>query len=346
MLDLFRDLYKAMESDNVGLVCTHFPLDYKPPDLESLRSSLSYSNLVDGLIAVAWLLKQDLEEAHAEHISRLGNALMRCCINQAREIVPLQTYKPVPVNDHSRKVVVGKLRDCINLLRVLKIGSENGDPFITQLESLSDAELAVFRTLIVPHMRRHFSEVGDEIREEAQTDNPASMYTVYQSDYSHKSYIYFYLPRNPLFIGDLIESSLFNAFSGGYTKEYEILERKRQGLSQAYADKFILLHSSLVHPGNLDLCASVFMQVIKPQELVQMSVIELEPAECRELRNKAREEIMASVDLKRFVQHTGIKCKKCKQETVVRLEKQTRSADEATTIEYTCSSCGHRWRVN
>lgn len=88
------------------------------------------------------------------------------------------------------------------------------------------------------------------------------------------------------------------------------------------------------------------MQVIKPQELVHMSVIELEPAECRELRNKAREEIMASVDLKRFVQHTGIQCKKCKQETVVRLEKQTRSADEATTIEYTCSSCGHRWRVN
>lgn len=346
MLDLLRNLYRAMEGDNTELACTCISSDSQIPDLKSLCSSLSYSNLVDGLLAVTWLLQQSIGEAYSKYASCLGNAIMRCCIDQAREVTPLQTYKPIPISDHPRKAVANKLTDCINLLRILKIDSGSDDPFITRLENLSDAELTTFCTAIAPHMRRHFSEVGDEVREEAQMDNPAAIYAVYQSDCSHQSYVYFYLPKNPLFIADLIESSLFNVFSGGYTKEYEVLERNRQGLAQSYVDKFILIHSALTHPGNLDLCASVFMQVIKPQELVHMSVIELEPAECRELRNKAREEIMASVDLKRFVQHTGIQCKKCKQETVVRLEKQTRSADEATTIEYTCSSCGHRWRVN
>lgn len=345
-MDLFRNLYRAMESKDVNLACASLPADHVLPNIELISSSLSYSDLVDSLLAITWISQKDIGNEHSKYIDALGNALMRCCINQAREIVPSGAYRPIPTNDDSRKAVLNKLTDCVNLLRVLQIDSGRNDSFIAQLSGLPDTKLTEFRTLVVPHMRRQFNEVGDKIREEAQMDSQKSVYAVYQSAYSHQSYIYLYLPRNPLFIANLIESSLFNTFSCGYTDDYEILERNKHGLTQAYTDKFILLYSALTHPGNLDFCVSVFMQIIKPQELVHMSIIELEPAECRELRNKAREEIMASVDLKRFVQHTGIQCKKCKQETVVRLEKQTRSADEATTIEYTCSSCGHRWRVN
>lgn len=345
-MDLFHTLYKAMETTDVNLACTCLPTDNIIPDFELMRSSLLYSELVDSLLAIAWISQQSISESHSKYINSLGNVLMRCCISQAREVVPVQTYNPIPTGDYSRNAVLDKLTDCINLLHVLKIRNSCNDSFITQLEDLSETELTKFRTFVVPYMRRQFNEVSDEIREEAQMDRPESVYAVYQSTYSHHSYIYLYLPRNALFIADLIESSLFNAFSRGYTGDYEILERNRHGLTQAYTDKFILLYSALKHPGNLEFCVSVFMQIIKPQELIYMNTIELEPAECRELRNKAREEIMASVDLKRFVQNTGIQCKKCKQETVVRLEKQTRSADEATTIEYTCSSCGHRWRVN
>ena len=64
------------------------------------------------------------------------------------------------------------------------------------------------------------------------------------------------------------------------------------------------------------------------------------------LRDKAEEQILAAKDLSRFVVHTNIRCKKCGQMTVTQTEKQTRSADEATTQIFICSSCGFKWTIN
>ena len=72
----------------------------------------------------------------------------------------------------------------------------------------------------------------------------------------------------------------------------------------------------------------------------------LETAEMHALRDKAEEQILADKDLSRFVVHTNIRCKKCGQLTVTQTEKQTRSADEATTQIFICSSCGYKWTIN
>lgn len=55
--------------------------------------------------------------------------------------------------------------------------------------------------------------------------------------------------------------------------------------------------------------------------------------------------IEESIDTK--VKNTvGIKCKKCGSEEVYSESRQTRSADEAMTVFYTCLNCGNKWKVN
>lgn len=40
----------------------------------------------------------------------------------------------------------------------------------------------------------------------------------------------------------------------------------------------------------------------------------------------------------------GLKCSRCGSDQIHRREKQTRSADEATTQFLKCLNCGNRWR--
>ena len=40
----------------------------------------------------------------------------------------------------------------------------------------------------------------------------------------------------------------------------------------------------------------------------------------------------------------GIKCKKCQSENIYSESRQTRSADEAMTIFFTCLNCGFKWK--
>lgn len=41
----------------------------------------------------------------------------------------------------------------------------------------------------------------------------------------------------------------------------------------------------------------------------------------------------------------GIKCRKCQSDNIYSESRQTRSADEAMTIFYTCLNCGNKWKV-
>ena len=41
----------------------------------------------------------------------------------------------------------------------------------------------------------------------------------------------------------------------------------------------------------------------------------------------------------------GIKCKTCGSDNIYSESRQTRSADEAMTIFYTCLNCGKKWKV-
>ena len=56
--------------------------------------------------------------------------------------------------------------------------------------------------------------------------------------------------------------------------------------------------------------------------------------------------MLSGKDLVRYVMKSSIECKKCHEKTVTMVEKQSRSADEATTLYYTCSKCGYKWTEN
>jgi len=117
-------------------------------------------------------------------------------------------------------------------------------------------------------------------------------------------------------------------------------------LTQLYVDQYMLVYSAVKHKDNEDLRRRIVFGQISAPQLVEMGVDDLETPAMQVLRDKARESVMASIDLRRFIQNTGIRCRRCKRETVVRTEKQDRSADEATSLIYTCSNCGCTWRVN
>ena len=63
---------------------------------------------------------------------------------------------------------------------------------------------------------------------------------------------------------------------------------------------------------------------------IEEAVVVLEP-----LEKKEEKEIVAEGDLQ---------CKKCQSRRIHRVEKQTRSADEAATVFCFCSECGNRWK--
>ena len=60
-----------------------------------------------------------------------------------------------------------------------------------------------------------------------------------------------------------------------------------------------------------------------------------------------------NIPISAFIQETvntkikntvGITCFKCKSDNVYSESRQTRSADEAMTIFYTCLNCGNKWK--
>ncbi|KAH0573463.1 Transcription elongation factor SII [Spironucleus salmonicida] len=120
----------------------------------------------------------------------------------------------------------------------------------------------------------------------------------------------------------------------------------RQLNSRDYFDAFLLLETALSHSENSVLRFKALFGINHPVALANAKKSDLEPEYEKNQRAIATEDILASKDLGRYVVETGIKCKKCEKKTVTRQEKQSRSADEATTIFYTCSSCGYKWSVN
>ena len=59
-----------------------------------------------------------------------------------------------------------------------------------------------------------------------------------------------------------------------------------------------------------------------------------------EKRERREEAIMAIDDEEDSV----MQCGKCKSRKIGLEQKQTRGADEAMTVYYTCKTCGHRWK--
>lgn len=52
------------------------------------------------------------------------------------------------------------------------------------------------------------------------------------------------------------------------------------------------------------------------------------------------------VSVVRMEEKTQIVCEKCGHDEATVHQMQTRSADEGSTIFYTCTKCAHKWKIN
>ena len=73
------------------------------------------------------------------------------------------------------------------------------------------------------------------------------------------------------------------------------------------------------------------------------------------MQSEINKDLLKNISISAFVQNSvnakvkntvGIHCKKCGSDNINSESRQTRSADEATTIIFTCLNCGQVWRMN
>ena len=85
------------------------------------------------------------------------------------------------------------------------------------------------------------------------------------------------------------------------------------------------------------------------------SATKKQPQQKYSIQNEINKLLYKTVPISAFIQDTintkikntvGIICKKCGSDNVYSESRQTRSADEAMTVFYTCLNCGNRWKVN
>lgn len=291
---------------------------------------LPYHDVVDlGLLLASVKSRALSAGAGMEHVAlQAAEALDRCVglvLRQSREIPVSDNECRWQIDDAASRR--GKVRN--NFLRHIRIFRSSAD-----LDAGAGVEDATSFLDTPAHIRFFADNYLGYLRADNVDPDPSNaLEEVHRSTLFDGVYRYFYAPRNAGRIADQIEVALFAAADHN--------ER-----TQRYIDGYMLFHSALKHPQKAALRCAIFFGVTRPHQVPALTASDIETDEMCALRNDAMEIILSSIDLKRFVQHTGILCRKCKQDTVTRMEKQMRSADEATSIEYTCTSCGHKWRVN
>ena len=73
------------------------------------------------------------------------------------------------------------------------------------------------------------------------------------------------------------------------------------------------------------------------------------------IQTAINQQLYETIPISAFIQETintmvkntvGIHCRKCNSDNVYSMSRQTRSADEAMTVFYTCLNCGNKWKIN
>eukprot|EP00703_Trepomonas_sp_PC1_P002166 JAP94440.1 Transcription elongation factor SII [Trepomonas sp. PC1] len=173
-----------------------------------------------------------------------------------------------------------------------------------------------------------------------QFDQLLQQYKVADSEFCNvifqDAYVYF----QPIHLQDYIEQLECYIY-----KEIYVNEIIADSATPSYLNK-ILLFKTAFEQHQSTLMSKIFFGQIPPSVLVTFQAADLEGPQLQQKRKIAQEQINASKDLERFIVVTDTECKKCHRKTVVAQEKQSRSADEAMTVTYTCTACGFKWARN
>lgn len=134
-------------------------------------------------------------------------------------------------------------------------------------------------------------------------------------------------------IAKQIEKSIF-LFAEAYTTDTEIPFL----LDSIYADKFTEIYNLLVNKKSSFLITAIKLKKINPNKIAYMKPDELNPDKYEKIIQKKE---LENLKKKNIPTSNIYKCSKCGEKKSRVTQKQTRSADEPTTVYIECIVCGN-----
>jgi DNA-directed RNA polymerase subunit M/transcription elongation factor TFIIS len=134
-------------------------------------------------------------------------------------------------------------------------------------------------------------------------------------------------------IARLVEESV-HSFAIDYTKETNMDFL----LDSIYNDKFLEIFNLLINKKSKYLINALEDGSIDPTKIAFMRPDELNP---NKYENIMKRKELEDYKKKNQATSSSYKCPKCKEKKVTVTQKQTRSADEPSTLFIECKSCGH-----
>jgi DNA-directed RNA polymerase subunit M/transcription elongation factor TFIIS len=130
-----------------------------------------------------------------------------------------------------------------------------------------------------------------------------------------------------------IEESIY-LFSVAYTEQTEM----HFLLDSIYSDKFNEIYNLLVNNKSKFLINALELKKIDPTKIAYMRPDELNPDKYEKIIKKKEIEDFKK---KNVPTSSAYKCPKCGERKITITEKQTRAADEPSTIYMECNACGY-----
>jgi transcription elongation factor S-II len=142
---------------------------------------------------------------------------------------------------------------------------------------------------------------------------------------------------------------------GIYNSAIELAGRHRVPLTwnnstfiEIYLAKCRSIYANLnkeAYIGNMHLYERFNEKEFKPHEIAFMTSDRLFPHAWNDIITKEMLRNKSAYENTQVSMTDQMRCGKCKKNKVSYYELQTRSGDEASTIFYTCLSCGFRWKL-
>ena len=152
-------------------------------------------------------------------------------------------------------------------------------------------------------------------------------------------------------ISTKVEKGIFD-YCNNYCEKNKLSKEKKINnksfFENLYSKKLISLYTNLnknSYISNKDLLTKVVNKTFDPEKLAFMKPNDIFPEHWKSLLEEKNKRDKMLYEVRTEAATDIYKCSKCKKRMCTYYERQTRSADEPTTIFVTCLNCGKRWKM-
>ncbi len=152
-------------------------------------------------------------------------------------------------------------------------------------------------------------------------------------------------------LSEQIEKGIYN-YCNDYCEKKKLNKTKtinnKTLFENLYSKKLISLYSNLnskSYISNKNLLKKLNKKKIDPDQLAFMEPNSIFPEHWKALLDEKNKRDKMLYEVRTEAATDIYKCSKCKKRMCTYYERQTRSADEPTTIFVTCLNCGKRWKM-